>query len=432
MKIKRYQQPKKQQSYFSITILPWVICIIAALFYCYDFLLRVAPSVMIHDLMAAYHVGATEIGFLSAFYYYAYTPLQIPAGLLLDRYRPRIVLTIAVVLCVIGTYISALVPNLFVGFLGRFLMGFGSAFAFVGTLKLGALWLSHEKFGFFAGLATGLGTLGAMTADIVLSKFVIDFGWQNALYISAAFGIVITLLVVVFVHGQNPKHKVIPQEAKTWSHAWTQLVLIVKSGRFWITGIVGAIAFLPITAFASLWGVAFNIYGYDLSHHTAASSISLIFLGTAFGGPVAGYVSDRLKRRKLPLQVGMALMATITIIILYCTFIPDIVLFILLFLLGFAVGTQILVFAIAKEICPPRATGTATAACNFIVTMGAAIFQPLIGYIIDMVWIGNMTDGIPAFTVHDYQIGLAIVPITLIIGVIMSIYIPETHGRHLP
>ena len=89
----------KELSMLRDIIFPWTICLLAALFYCYDFLLRVTPSVMVHPLMAEYGVNATEIGLLSAFYYYAYTPLQLPSGAVTDKYNPRWVLSLSAPTC---------------------------------------------------------------------------------------------------------------------------------------------------------------------------------------------------------------------------------------------------------------------------------------------------------------------------------------------
>lgn len=85
-------------------ILPWLICGLAAAFYCYEYLLRITPGLMVEHLQMAFSHGggpldATKIGHLSAFYYYAYTPMQLPVGLMMDRYGPRYILTIAVLSC---------------------------------------------------------------------------------------------------------------------------------------------------------------------------------------------------------------------------------------------------------------------------------------------------------------------------------------------
>lgn len=148
---------------------PWLVCMLGALFYCYEYYLRIAPSVMTADLMRAFAISAAALGNLTAFYYYAYTPMQLPVGILMDRYGPRRLLVIAVLCCALGSYLFTQTSHIGIAQLGRFLVGFGSAFAFVGVLKLSALWLAPERFAFMSGFATTLGMLGAVIGDISLS-----------------------------------------------------------------------------------------------------------------------------------------------------------------------------------------------------------------------------------------------------------------------
>src|SRR5665213_3174456 len=89
-------------SRFDKSILPWLICGIGMLFYCYNYFLRVSPSVMQDDLMQNLHITAYQFGNLAAFYYYAYTPMQIPVGMIYDRFGARIVLFIACLVAVIA------------------------------------------------------------------------------------------------------------------------------------------------------------------------------------------------------------------------------------------------------------------------------------------------------------------------------------------
>src|SRR5437899_1255372 len=109
----------------------WLICALGALYYSYEYLLRISPSVMELPLRHHFNLSATGFGLLSAFYYYAYVPLQIPVGILLDRYGPRILLTFACFICVLGTFLFAGTQVFWIAASGRFLVGFGSAFAFV-------------------------------------------------------------------------------------------------------------------------------------------------------------------------------------------------------------------------------------------------------------------------------------------------------------
>jgi len=412
----------------NLSIMPWVICLIAAIFYAYDYLIRVQPSVMLHELMHFYGTDAVGVGLLSAFYFYAYTPLQIPAGLIVDRYSTRMVLTLSAFICAVGTILFATVDNYYIALAARMMMGAGSAFAFMGALKLAALWLPHKYFTMYAGIATAMGTIGAISADTILSHMVVHIGWQRTVLITAFVGLAITILIFLFVRNK-PKHiKTLPREFKSWSHTRRRLLFILKQWQFWVNGITGGLVFLPINVFASLWGIVFLKRAYSLTNQHASTAIALIFLGTAIGSPLAGWISDRIKKRKVPLFVGCGGCILLTFAILYETNVSNLSLYTMLFLLGFFAGAEVVVFSIAREISPPRTTGITTATTNFLVTMGAAVLQPLIGYLLVHFWEGNLSDkGVPIYSLDTYRHALLILPILLTVAFFLIFLIPETN-----
>ena len=85
-------------------LIPWIMCSIGALFYIYEYLLRVAPSVMTDDLMASFHIGAAALGNMVACYYYIYVPMQLVVGVLMDRFGPRRLFTVAGLACAMGLF----------------------------------------------------------------------------------------------------------------------------------------------------------------------------------------------------------------------------------------------------------------------------------------------------------------------------------------
>ena len=116
-----------------------LICAIGAFFYCYEFVLRIIPGALQSELSAAFgHISATTFGQLSAFYYFAYSPMQIPVGMLMDRFGPRRLLTFACLCCTLGSWMFADISSMLVAGCGRFLVGFGSSFAFVACNALAA------------------------------------------------------------------------------------------------------------------------------------------------------------------------------------------------------------------------------------------------------------------------------------------------------
>src|SRR3990167_8810668 len=237
-------------------MMAWTICGFGAIYYCYEYLLRITPSVMEDALRSHFALSASGFGLLSAFYYYAYVPLQIPVGILLDRYGPKLLITLACLICVIGTFIFAGSNLFWLAATGRFLVGFGSAFAFVGVLKLATIWLPEDKLGMVAGMASALGTIGAMLGDNMLGCMVHEIGWQQTVNYTAYIGIVLTVILWYGVHDRK-KYQRHSGTVSSFRKSMIDLYIIARSPQTWINGLIGCLIYLPTTVFAELWGIPY-------------------------------------------------------------------------------------------------------------------------------------------------------------------------------
>jgi MFS family permease len=426
-------------SYHNVTVrhisvrLGWMICSLAALFYCYEFFLRVAPSVMMPALMSAYHAHAAEIGTLSAFYYFAYTPMQLVVGVLMDRYGPRRLLTLAILICALGSYLFVVSDHIVVAEIGRFLVGFGSAFAFVGVLKLASVWLPPERFALASGLATMLGMLGAICGDVLLTELVDGVGWRHSMYLSAGIGIFLAIAVWLVVRDSIPgKTRQDAHQFRDIKHALSAFVRVVKDGRVWISGIIGGLIFLPTTAFAALWGVHYMEEVYNFGSEQSGIAISMIFLGWAIGGPLAGWLSDKIKRRRLPLTIGSLVAAILIALVVYLPGFPPLLVYPVLFVFGLFSSVQVIVFALSCDYTVSKASGTVVAFTNMLVMFGGMVFQPFIGYMLD--WAHGpvcATCEAVVYNTHDYRVALIVLPVGLIISLILTFFVKETHCKPL-
>lgn len=396
----------------------WAIVGLGGLFYCYEYFLRVTPSMMTNELMQAYQLDAAMLGHLAAFYYYAYTPMQLPVGLLIDHYGPRRLLIFACLICVMGTLLFAISDRLLLAQMGRFLVGLGSAFGFVSVLKLATLWLPIRRFAMIAGLATTAGMIAAIIGDNAMALLVHWTGWRNTAYISAILGVALAALIAALMPDSYQK----PSQSQ-----WVELKQLlkgtyqfIKDYRIWLNGIIGCILYLPLSAFAELWGVPYlqNVMHYSASE--AASTISAVFLGWAIGGPIAGRISDVTENRLLPMLLGAVSCGAIISIILAFPTVSHLTLSVLLFLFGFSSSAQVIVFAFCRDLSPFKLSGTALALTNMIVMLGAIISQPAIGMLLD--WVGGRP-GISklslSYSVSDYQFALSILPLSMAIACIL-------------
>jgi MFS family permease len=381
--------------------------------------------------MHTYGLGGAALGNLVAFYYYAYTPMQLPVGILMDRYGPRLLLTLAVLCCAIGSFLFAATNLVWVAALGRFLVGFGSAFAFVGVLKLAAIWLRPDRFAFVAGLATTLGMVGAMIGENALTYLVNTFGWRHTTYGAAVFGIILGIIIWAIV--RNRRHKATMQQTEYQSIKFRDilrnLLRALTHKQLWLAGVVGGLFYIPTSVFAELWGIPYLEQARGFSNYQAAAAVSMIFLGWAIGGPVVGFISDHIKLRKAPLVIGGFLAALLIAMLLFIPTMPISIVFTLFIFFGIFSSAQNITFAIARESCSKDIAGTAVAVNNMLVMFGGMILQPMVGHLLDNRWNGAVLHGYRVFDNLDYQHALVILPIGLVLAAILTVFIRETHAK---
>ena len=420
------------------TLIGWLICGLGAVFYSYEYLLRIAPSVMESPLRAHFNLSATGFGFLSSIYYFAYVPMQLPVGVLLDRYGPQRLLTVACFICVVGTFLFTGTSTYWVAALGRFLVGFGSSFAFVGVLKLATIWLPENRLAMASGMTSALGPIGAMLGDNFLEIFVHHWGWVNTLNSTAIFGILLTVVLWFGIHDKQGRHRQ-HGTVSNFKSGMIDLGLIIRNKQIWVNGMYGCLVYLPTTVFAELWGIPYLVHAHGMSTHAAGVANSFLFLGFIVGAPLMGYISDRLARRKFPMLIGASGAAILMMIILYVPGLTESNIQHLMFLLGLFYSAQAIVFAVGRELSPGEAAGTAMAVTNMVVMLGAMFLQPLVGHLLDFSLSTHLGDaaitGTAAnnlqrlYTVDDYQFALAVIPMGILIAAILTFFLKETHAH---
>lgn len=419
----------REKSVNQTALWAWVICSLGAVYYCYEYFLRITPSVITPELMSTYHLTGAEIGNLAAFYYYAYMPMQIVVGLLMDRYGPRRLLTVACLLCAVGTGLFAGNHGFGIAALGRFFVGFGSAFAFVGALKLATIWLPPNRFAMISGIIMCLGMIGAMAGDILLHDMVVLMGWRTTLYISAMAGVILAIILWLIVRDVNPQQLHHESHVMDFEHLIAGLKGALKNPQIWINGIVGLLLYLSLSAFAELWGISYLQQAKGFSSASAASANSLIFLGWAIGAPFWGWLSDYIKRRCLPIIISTFFALIITCILFYMSGLSHALIYILLFLFGFFTSAQIIVFAICWEISSIKIAGTAIALTNMIIMVGGTVFQPALGKLLDLGWTGAMVEGARVYSPSAYMLAMSVLPISFAISFILMFFIRDAYGH---
>lgn len=414
-------------------VLPYAMVIMGAIFYCYEYLLRVSPSVMSTDLMRHYHIDAFKFSHLNAFYYYIYAPMQIPVGLLMDKYGPRRLLSLAAFCCSFGTYLYVCTDNIMIAELGRFLVGFGSSFAYVGTLKLASMWLPANRFGLVSGVCMALGMCGAVMGDIILTSLVHRDGWQAASYHSVYIGFIIMAALMLIVRDQ-PKNTAMKTHQATTSfrELLKSLKELLHIKDIWYAGLIGCFIWIPHSMFAELFGIDYLKVTYNLSATQAAHINALIFIGWAVGGPIVTSFSDYLKSRKIPIRIGSFCAMLVFCYVLSSATVSQSVLAVLLFLFGFFSSVQVIVFPIAHDLSKKENAASALAFINMFVMTSGMLFTPLAGKILTTAAKvgGHYNIAEMIYKTSDYQTAFIVIPVVLFITFLVTFCIKETYCRN--
>lgn len=417
--------------------LPLFVCILGSMFYLYEFVLQVSPSVITHHLMQDFGVGAAGVSIISAFFYYAYTPTQIIAGLSYDKFGPRRVLTGAILICVMGTFLFASAHNLTMAATGRLLMGMGSAFSFIGALMLVSRWFPPSYFALLAGLVQLMSSIGAISGQIPIAKAVEIFGWRSTLFWVAIFGLLLAVLVYWIVKDYPPEKNIFtPKHVSNESrqvqnfHKANRLKTVLGKAQTWFIGIYAFAAWGPIVIFAALWGIPYLEKRFDLTSTGASTACAMIWLGIGIGSPLLGGLGDLIRNRRVPLVLcGLfGLISGLGVLYLHHITLP--MLYILLFIFGLGASGQAVSFAVIQDVCPKSMVGTAIGFNNMLVVIGGAILQPLSGFILHHQWSGQYLHGVPFYSVANYISAMSIIPFCSLLCLITSIFfIKETYAQ---
>jgi MFS family permease len=402
--------------------------IIASLFLIYEMSIQVSPSVMTYDLMKDFHVDAAVLGLMVSAYFYSYAVMQIPAGILYDHFGPRTLLTLAALMCSVGTLFFAGTETVFWAAFGRFLMGIGSAFAFVGVLVIAARWFDGYYFAFLVGLTQLLAVLGAICGAAPLAKGVDLFGWRGMMYLLAALGVLLAGLALLILK-DKPDH-LHTDFLKPEKHLWLHLKQVVGQWQTWALAVYAFSAWGPVIVFAALWGVPYLMERYGITNVTASFATMLMLLGGGLFSPFIGYISNRMKRRKPLLWVGSALGCIASFVMLSIPEIPFWGVSLLLFLMGVGTSFHTLTFALVQDNNKPSVAATGMGFNNMAVVIGGAVLQPLVGYILTCAWSGKILEGVAVYSVSDYESALFIIPVIYLVGLLFSLaFIKESYCK---
>ena len=408
----------------STSIFAWLVFIFSAAFLFYKYILQVSPSVMTDDFMRAFDLSGTGLGILVGFYFYTYMVMQIPSGILLDRFGAHKPTALAIFVCACGALLLAKTHNVQTACLARLLMGFGAAFGTTSYMKLASQWFAPRFFPLLSGLFGTACMLGAATAEAPMAIMVNSVGWRSTLLITALIGFA---LMACFYWVAHPRHQSGAQSNHQDSKfQWHYLRDMLKRRSNLSLILYGGLAFTPATVFGGLWGVPFLMSAYSVDKATAANSVSLVFFGFALGGFLAGLIGKSCQRLKPMMIIGTTVATVLLTVVIYVPHLPYSWASCCLFLYGLFSAGYLMAYPVAKNINAQAIVGTVIGVFNMGDPLCGAIADPLVGKILDMHWHGKMVHDARVFDVSAFHAAFSVIITYLILAVLCCFFIKET------
>lgn len=416
--------------------LRWTTFVLVVLAYMLSYFHRMAPATIAIDLQQAFHTSGAMLGGIAATYFYIYTVMQLPTGVLADTLGPRRLLAFGGIVTGIGSLLFGMAESITVLSTGRLLVGLGVSLTFVSMLKLHAAWFHERHFGTFTGLSILLGNIGSLAAATPLAWVLSTTSWRSVFEWIGALSLMLAVLTWFLVRNHPaeaglPSMRELDGKAGHPPHAghWLAgLGTVLRNPAtwpaFWVNlGLAGS-----FFAFAGLWAIPFlrDVYGMNrtlATHHT-----SLLLAGFALGALLIGTLSDSFgRRRPVTILTALAYLLCWLPLLLQLPLSPGSGLM-LFFVMGLSAACFTLSWACVKEVNPHALSGMATSLANTGAFLGTGILQPLVGHAID---IAVATRGGTAPEAGDYRIGIWILFAFTAIGLFGTLFIRETYCRYV-
>ena len=402
---------------------------VGALFFALAFVQRVAPSVMTTELMRDFAVGGAALGTLSGWYFYAYASIQLPVGMLNDRFGPRKLMSVAVAVCAVGSFGFALSESVLAASFFRAMVGASVAFAFVGTLTIAGYWFAPARFAMLAGMVQSIGMCGAMLGQAPLRYAVEQFGWRTAVGSMGVAAALLAVLIFYVVPRRPQNHEAHDHEPQSLASG---MLSVVTNPQSWACAGIGFGMTAIMLAFSGLWAVPWlnSVHDYPVSR--AAWVASLLFFGWALGAPVMGWLSDHTGKRKPVLLIGILCNTLIFSVVLFGGFSALPVMAFLFFILGISGSMMTVAFGSMREVNSPRHSSTAMGLVNMCVVGSGAVMQPLIGWMLDLNWDGQIVAGARIYGADAYTTAFSVLIGSNLLALVCILLLRETYCRPLP
>jgi predicted MFS family arabinose efflux permease len=387
-------------------VIAWFVWINVSIFYAYQYVLRVMPSIMFNDITLQFHIDATVFGQFSGIYYIGYSLMHLPIGIMLDRFGPRKVMTGCILLTVIGLLPLVFAEHWIYPLIGRALIGIGSSAAILGTFKIIRMTFQEQHFPRMLSLSVMIGLIGAVYGGGPVSYMCHALGYKVVVEIFIALGVLLACITYLIVPEAKP---IIAQDT-----VMGNIKTVFTHSKVMMMCCFAGLMLGPLEGFSDVWGSVFLKQVYGLNTTTANYLPSMIYIGMCFGSPLLSLIAEKTGYYLGTIIAAGALMCLIFIALVAGVLtVPSITLSFIL--VGVCCAYQILAIYKVSTYVPEHLAGLATAIANMIIMIFGYGFHSAIGFMV------NAYGGINVSQAFVYGIG--VIPLTLAAGIMGFLFL---------
>jgi len=419
---KREKQIKEVERY------RWVVWAVLAAMYVFVTFHRMAAGVVKTDLQDAFNIGSAQFANIGSMYFYAYFIMQIPSGILADKFGPKKTVASFSIIAAIGSVVFGMAPSIMVAYIGRFMVGIGVSVVFICLIKIQSRWFYAKNFALMVGLAGVAANLGAILAQTPLVVATKTFGWRNTFIFMGVAMIIFSVLVVIFVK-DDPSDIGLPgmdelegRPAATASISVKEALKSVMSNKMtWIISVSYIGLYTGYVVLLGTYGVSYLMASYGLDKVAAANLIISAVVGSMVSGLAVGYTSDKIKKRKI-VVVSLSIATLACWIAFIFVKMPVAALMPFLFIMGFVMSCFTMCWTVSNEVNDRRYSGIATGVVNCIGFAGAAVIP---------VYMGNILDAYKTTPIIGYQKAFLVLIVLVAVSTIASFFTAETNATNV-
>lgn len=408
----------------------WGVVILISFFFFFEFGVGNAFNTLTPAILQAYpDLTPVDVSFVASLYFYTNIACLIPAAYILDRFSPRLAISIALLVCALSIFTMTLTSSVYVMGVSRLFMGIGAGFSLIGCIRIATNWFPANRLGFVIGVIIAIGMLGGYAAQAPVGYLLDSFGLECTLHMISLFGVSLSILIFIFVRN-TPKELRQAREIQTqvlkYESIFYTLKLILTKPQNWFAGFYVGLINIGTWMLCGMWSNEYLIKTHGVSIIEARSITGYIFLGMIFAYPFWGWLTERMCRRKQPLIIGGVTSVIIIGIIMFCT-VSIFQLSVLFFSLGFVTSAQTVAYPFVGETNPMKNNAIATSIVSInSLLLGGVIAMPLFGVI--TTWF-NHSKGLDSMAAPGLNFGMSILLIGFIISIVFALLIKETYCK---